>query len=393
MELRYIDESTLRLEDLASAWNDSDTFVIVPAKTSVARDWVKASLNRIPAHLATGHFCLLSSGSTGAPKLIVGSKARAEELARTLHNVQDNEPVRETTLALPLSYSFAFVNQWVWSKVLHRNFVPTCGLSKPDRFGATLSQARDAMLCLAGPQAQLVLRLFDGDAFPGVIRLHFAGGRFPQETLADLARIFPNAQVFNNYGCVEAMPRLTVRRAEDGTDSFDIGMPIPGVELTATHASNLMFRSQYQAVAQVDPEGIHEFPDDGWLATGDMGESDADGKWRLAGRANEVFKRYGEKIMLSQVLTVVKQDWTGEAAVYREKDPAGEEGYVLVLSPSPTDTGLRTLLKAFRSSWRRAHWPLRIESSSSIPTLPNGKIDSCALQSLSGTTLEWRQRI
>jgi hypothetical protein len=77
---------------------------------------------------------------------------------------------------------------------------------------------------------------------------------------------------------------------------------------------------------------------------------------------------------------------------YRERDPAGEEGHVLVLAPQATDADVRGILQRLRS-FPRAHWPLRIESTPRLATLPNGKIDVAALASLPGKTVHWRQRL
>jgi acyl-CoA synthetase (AMP-forming)/AMP-acid ligase II len=118
-----------------------------------------------------------------------------------------------------------------------------------------------------------------------------------------------------------------------------------------------------------------------------------DGSWRLLGRANEVFKRFGEKISLPALLTSVKTAWAGDAACYREIDPAGEEGYVLVLSPEPSGQQLRDVLMAFRKHHARPHWPLRIESLELMPLLPNGKPDVRSLRDAADKQLHWRQRI
>ena len=111
------------------------------------------------------------------------------------------------------------------------------------------------------------------------------------------------------------------------------------------------------------------------------------------GRVGEVFKRYGEKIALPQVLSSVNRQWQGQVGYYREKDGAGEDGYVLVLSPQPTEENLRGLMRVFRSNHPRTHWPLRIESATVLPSHPNGKVDSLAVQSMANLSLLWRQRV
>jgi acyl-CoA synthetase (AMP-forming)/AMP-acid ligase II len=155
----------------------------------------------------------------------------------------------------------------------------------------------------------------------------------------------------------------------------------------------LLFRSPYRAVAFIDDEGFHPVADDDWIPSGDLGEKMPDGSWRLLGRANEVFKRFGEKISLPQLLTTVKGAWSGDAAFYQEVDPAGEQACVLVLSPEPNERELREVLMAFRKHHKRPHWPLRIESLAFVPLLPNGKPDIPGLKNAENKQLHWRQRI
>jgi len=301
--------------------------------------------------------------------------------------------VSETVCALPLTYSYAFINQWLWAKVFNRKLRLTRGFSEPDHLKEALSKARNAMLCMVGGQVSLLRRYFPEIVFPGIIRLHFAGGRFPQEQLDFLRHCFPNAEIFNNYGCAEAMPRLTLRRAEDASEAAHIGLTLPGIEMTSDSQKRLLFRSPYGAVAYVDDEGFHSIIPEEWVSSGDIGERLDDGGWCLLGRANDVFKRYGEKISLPQLLTTVKNNWAGDAAFYQEIDASGEQACVLVLNPEPDKQQVRQILMAFRNNHSRPHWPLRIESVDQMPLLPNGKTDTLGLTESPRNQLHWRQRI
>jgi len=335
---------------------------------------------------------LLSSGSTGRPVLVVGSRQRAVELVRVLHRHQKSDPVKETPLLLPLSYCYAFVNQWLWARVHDRRLVATGGLLYPGIVERTLTNAEDAMLCLVGAQVPLLIRRFKSTTFPDVIRLHFAGGPFPGQYLDAIRDLFPNAVIFNNYGCVEAMPRLTVRLVGAFLDPTDIGHPLPGIELKTDAEGGLRFRSPFGAVAFYDDDGLRVIDDIGFIPTGDRGFQTADGSWRLQGRNNEVFKRFGEKIALPALLGTVGTVWGGSAAFYRENDDSGEPAHVLVLAPPPTDDEVQVLLRAFGRSHPRSHWPLRIESLQALPVTPNGKVDVTGLATSAGRNVHWRQR-
>jgi acyl-CoA synthetase (AMP-forming)/AMP-acid ligase II len=301
--------------------------------------------------------------------------------------------VRQTVLLLPLSYTYAFVNQWVWATVHNRNLMPTRGLSDPEGVRSALESATDAMLCLVGAQVPLLAGYFGDRSFPGILRVHFAGGRFPQERLDVVRAMFPRAMIFSNYGCAEAMPRLTLRRAEDSDDPNDIGKPLPGVAMKRGTEGELLFHSPYGAVGLIGSDGYQAIAPETWVATGDLAELTTSGTWRLAGRSSEVFKRYGEKISLSMLMSTVTGAWKSNAVFYREKDPAGEEGHVLLLAPAPSEAELRTILKAFRASHARVLWPLRIESIGDFPLLPNGKVDVLTASTFPDRTVHWYQRI
>ena len=381
------------LASLDAAWTEPRTFVFVADRSGVPTEWIEQKLDGLPEEYRTGHFILLTSGSTGRPKLVVGRRDRAEALARLLHELQESEPVVETILALPLTYCYAFVNQWLWARQQCRRLVVTAGLAQPEQLRQALNEASGAMICLVGAQVPLLLQYFSGHHFQGIIRIHFAGGRFPQERLNELKALFPSAGVFNNYGCAEAMPRLTLRRAEAATVAHHVGWALPGIEMKSDEENRLLFRSPFGAVGLIDEGGLTRVEQSTWVPTGDLGCQAQDGHWEILGRQGEVFKRYGEKISLAQILTNVRSLWRGQADAYRETDRVGEAGFVLVLSPRPAEDELRSLLQAISQKHPRVHWPLRVESLPTMPLLANGKINREALGGNVDTEVHWKQRI
>jgi O-succinylbenzoic acid--CoA ligase len=379
-------------ERLDEAWATPATFALLPERSAVTEDWAAARLAELPDHLREGCFALLTSGSTGRPKLVVGRRDRAEALACVIHEAQGNHGAREALVALPLSYSFAFVNQWVWSRKFGRPLRVTAGLRDPQALRSALRDADGAMLCLVGVQGRLIVDAFAAESFPGVAGLHFAGGRFPQEHLPRLRKLFPAAMITNNFGCAEAMPRLTVRPGDAADDAADVGPPLHGVELRCGESGRLEFKSPYRAVAVIDEDAMRTIPDTEWIPTGDVAELGRDGHWRVVGRAHEVFKRHGEKVMVSEILKALIERWDGAVASYRARDRRGEDGWVLVVAPEPQAVEVRSLLRVLRERFPRAQWPLRIEGLPSLPQLPNGKVDARSLVGASAATIEWDQR-
>lgn len=378
---------------LERAWSGAPTFAFLPEKSPVEPSWVARQLDQLPNDLKTHHFVLLTSGTTGQPKLILGNRARSEKLAGVLHEKQESEPVRQSIGLLPLTYTYAFVNQWLWSHRHGRELVITQGLGRPDQVRAAFDAAHDAMVCLVGIHVPLLESYFGNANFPGVIRVHFAGGRFPYERLGAVKSMFPNARIFNNYGCAEAMPRLTIHPAAKADEPGDIGRPLPGVELSANEAGELSFRSEYGALAVFEKDHWSRIGAGEWVKTGDLAEPAGHGTWRLKGRASDVFKRHGEKISLAILLSSVLKIWPGQADFYREIDPGGEEAHVLVLAPEPDEGQVRSILKEFRLHFSRAHWPVRIESVPRMPLLSNGKPDVRQVSAMSEKKVHWYQRV
>jgi len=394
MYILHENEVKRNIKKLDRAWETPETFIFLPDRSGLSSDWLERAIKHLPDSVGKGHFVLLTSGSTGRPKLVVGLRIRAENLASTLHKSQNSEAVRKTVVILPLTYCYAFVNQWLWARINGRELVLTDGFGKPDHVHTALVHAKDSMVCAVGPVIQLFQKYFDeGVVFPGVVRLHFAGGMFPQEKLNGVRRFFPNAQIYNNYGCAEAMPRLTIRSAEESDEAANIGRPIPGVQLKTNDTGEILFRSAYQAVALYDGDSLFMPSPEDWIATGDFGETTDNGYWRISGRTNEVFKRYGEKISLPQLLEVVNENWAGNAVFYREQDPSGEDGHVLILAPEATKEQVIKLLQMFRKRHPRTHWPLRVESVAALPLLPNGKTNFGALPLMESKIIHWRQRL
>ncbi|WP_304511582.1 AMP-binding protein [Desulfobacula sp.] len=391
MQIIYEREIKNNIKKLDDLWNNDSTFIFLPDHSGINNKWLKKSIEKIPNKYCKDHFALLTSGSTGQPKIVIGNKERSEKLAFLLHEVQFSDPVKATILALPLSYCYAFVNQWLWARVHERSLMFTEGLKYPDRLKEVLLNADNAMLCLIGAQVPLMERYYSNNDFPGVIRVHFAGGKFPQRQIEIVEKIFPNAKIFNNYGCAEAMPRLTLRKLEESDDFSNIGKPLPGIEMKTGSKGEILFRSPFRAIGFIDKEGSRFLSDDEWIPSGDFGEEVSDGYWKLKGRSNEVFKRYGEKISLPQLLDTVNKQWNGQAVFYNVKDKNGEDAHVLVLSPQPAKEDIRRLLQMFRKKHTRPHWPLRIEGVSQMPLLSNGKIDNLKIKLITDKIIFWEQ--
>lgn len=391
MKIIFENDVQKDIDILNNAWDDINTFVFLPEKTGVPMSWIENGLKQIPEKMYNDHFVLLTSGTTGLPKMVIGEKLRAEKLAILLHNLQFSEDTTETVLALPLNYCYAFVNQWLWSRVMNRKLIITEGFKNPINLRTELLKTKNSLLCLVGAQIPLFINNYGDLSFDGVIRLHFAGGPFPGQYLDKVRSFFPKAEIFNNYGCAEAMPRLTIRRLEESDEPSNIGKALPGIEMKTNENDEIFFRSSYGAVGFYDDNGFREIQSNDWIPTGDLGVPINDGYWRITGRSSEVFKRFGEKIAFPRLLKSIYEVWSGQAIFYREKDTYSEEAHILVVTPEPNETDVKNILNVFRKNHPRTHWPVRFESVSEFPLLSNGKVDVNGIKQLDDKNIHWKQ--
>lgn len=379
----------LDLDALEMAWTQPDSFLLLPANYDVSAPENQTNIEVFVKNFSQGHFGLLTSGTTGQPKIVVGIKKRTEELVRLIHQEQQGSQAQETIVSLPLSYSYAFVNQWLWALIHGKKLTLSQGFVHPADLIAKISSGRNLMLCFVGPQMKLLKQYVAGKTFPEVIRVHFAGARFPESELPFIFQTFPRAKVFNNYGCVEAMPRLSINEIRPAHADIDLVKPLPGVQFKSDDKDHLFFQSPYSAVASIAQGQVEKYED--WIATGDSAAPMPNGSWRLLGRNNEIFKRYGEKVMISDISDVIMKVWESDFGFYRVTDSMGEEGVVLVLSPEPKADQLQSILMEFRNHLRRPFWPIRVESASALELSSNGKTRIPDPSRLQNIKVLWKQ--
>ncbi|MFO1490430.1 MAG: hypothetical protein U1F87_05840 [Kiritimatiellia bacterium] len=277
------------------------------------------------------------------------------------------------------------MNQWRWARTHGRTLAMTGGFAEPDVLRAGLENARDAMICLVGAQMPLLEGIAGSDAFPGVTRVNFAGGRFPQEKLGRLREIFPAARVFNNYGCAEAIRASPCAPPRSRRCSH---RPAP-----ARHCGCARGRINSSSRAPTAPSSF--VTDDGFRAV-----SDLDWTLRRSRRAparrllasarprGEVFNECRRRSP-ADILSAAAARHPGETAAFREPDPPAKEDYVLVLAPPPDARRGSAPCSPFSATGCPGRTgPLRVEGPRRL-RLANGKIDSPALKSI-GPVI-WRQ--
>lgn len=274
---------------------------------------------------------LYTSGSTGLPKGVpLTHRGQLAALSNYCEAFDENRPSELTFVVAPLYHmnglfftSVALANRM--AVISLPRFEARSYLETVARYRCTVLSGIPTMFALMVRERALVARL----DLTSVREVSIGSAPLTGALLAQVQRLFPNAQVHNGFGTTEAGPAVFgVHPNGTPTPPLSLGYPIASISwrlvdgpspdegVLALRTPALM--SGYLNLPHVTAEKMRE----GWYVTGDIMRRDENGFFYFVGRADDMFVCGGENI------------YPGEVENLLERHPQVAEAIVV---PAPDD--------------------------------------------------------
>jgi long-chain acyl-CoA synthetase len=260
---------------------------------------------------------LSTSGTTGSPKLVRLARRNIEANATSIAEYLEIDEHERAILSLPIHYSYGLsvLNSHLASGA--SVIVTPHSIMRPDFWA---DAARWQATSFAGvPYSYAILERTGllRKAIPGSMRsLTQAGGRLAPERIVRLHELMRErgGRMWVMYGQTEATARISYVPPDALPDKAGtIGIPIPRGRLSIQVGDQettdegiegeLMYRGPNVMLGYASRSEDLMLGDalKGLLQTGDLGEVDSDGFFRLTGRTKRIAKVYGLRVNLDEI--------------------------------------------------------------------------------------------
>jgi o-succinylbenzoate---CoA ligase len=303
-----------------------------------------------------------TSGSSGAPKPVGLTYGNLLWSALGSAAALGSDPDERWLCALPVAHVGGL-------SILVRSAIAATTAVVHERFDT--ERVRDALMASDGPTIVSLVpttlaRLLDaGLREPARLRCALVGGGPLPAPLVARAReaAIPVAQT---YGLTEACSQVTTARPGDAQP--DAGPPLFCTRVRIDAEGQILVHSPTVARGAAGP--------DGWLATGDLGALDAEGRLTIVGRKADTIISGGENVAPAEVEAVLAEHpAVAEAVVYGRPDAEWGEVIVatVVLKPGTgaAEDDLREHCAARLAPYKV---PKSVAFAADLPRTPSGKL-------------------
>ncbi len=299
---------------------------------------------------------LHTSGTTGEPRAVDLTRGNFFASAVGSAFALGIDPADRWLCCLPLHHVAGL-------SILTRSTIYGTGVVLHDRFeidavAASLAEDEVSLVSLVPTQ---IVRLLDAGVDLSAPRAIIAGGGpVPAEVVEEASA--KGATVIESYGMTETCSQIALD-----------GVPLLGSEIRI-EGGEAQVRGPVVAPASVG--------DDGWLATGDLGHFDTEGRLVITGRESDVIITGGENVMPQRVEDILREHpGVSDAAVIGRPDPEWQEAVTAVVVAGDAINLSADELRAWCRERLEGHEvPKRFEWASGLPRTASGKLKRADLR-------------
>ena len=334
-----------------------------------------------------------TSGSTGAPRLVMVSHGNLLANTEAIIRSQGLESNDRAMLVMPVSYCFG-------ASVLHTHLYQGGGVVFDSRFMFPdkvlhMINAHGCTTFAGVPTVYNILlrrSSLKSIPLPGLRRFLQAGGALAPERTTQIRGIVPQAEFFVMYGQTEATARISCLPPHRLNEKLgSAGLPLDNVvirivdeqerELPCGQPGEIQVRGPSVCSGYLDdPEATERKFSGRWLRTGDLAFRDDEGYLWMRGRLSEFIKIRGVRVSFSEVETSLAAiPGIHECAATAVPHPEAGEALALFIVPDNGTTGIvEAVRRRLPPQWTCASLRLVPE----LPKTPNGKIARHSLQGI-----------
>ncbi|MBQ9066213.1 MAG: acyl--CoA ligase [Clostridia bacterium] len=267
-----------------------------------------------------------SSGTTGFPKAILHAHRSLNHAALTEQN-HHGQKKEDVFLCIPPLYHTGAKMHWFGSLVSGGKAVLLKG-TKPEYILKAVSEEKCTIVWLLVPWAQDVLDYIDRKQltldewnFDQWRLMHIGAQPVPHSLIERWLSVFPNQSYDTNYGLSESIgPGCIHLGVGNENKAGAIGIPGYGWEVRLADPDDRTI-TKPETVGEIcvrgpgvmkcyykDKKATQEALIDGWLHTGDMGETDKDGFYWIVDRKKDVIITGGENLYPVQIEDFLRQN-------------------------------------------------------------------------------------
>jgi acyl-CoA synthetase (AMP-forming)/AMP-acid ligase II len=323
---------------------------------------------------------LTSSGTTGRPKGIPLSEAQLLHAARRVARHHAFSPDERGYTPLPLFHVNAQVMGLLAAVVSGACLVIDRRFDANEYWARVVEWRPTWLNTVPAILASLARR--PAPEVPGIRFARSASAPLPPATSMSFTDR-TGIGVLETYGMSEAAGQITANPLDPALRRVgSVGLPVE-VELDVAEDGEVLLRgdqiiSQYLVLDENEPERTRPArTESGWLRTGDVGALDEAGFLRLAGRADDVINRGGEKIYPQEIENVLlaHPGVATVAVVGAPHDRLGQVPAAFVTARPGAAEGLVDSLHAWCADrLTRYKRPSVVEVTDALPVGPTGKI-------------------